>query len=361
MSDLPPPDWYTDPEDPAQYRYWDGSQWTDHRSPRHTAPSEQAGASGGHRGSGHRSIGDLLAGTWRTMTQNLRPLLIIYAVVAVVYLAGEEAVRRGYDEVFGDTVGVLFNELASIDPDTGSEEPDALLESRWNDVTDRLEGLDSSTLAAGVLLMAAGAVAVVAINIVEFAAFGQFTVARLNGRQLTAARALRAGLRRLLRIIGVGLMLLVMWCAAMMVATLAAGLLTLASGVLGAVLSAAVLVMAVLVMVVGAAPLAVLTVMTAAAGPATPSMRYARDLLRGAYWATLGRIALLVVLSIALTVPVLVAGEVIGLFSDPLARVALVGLSVFPEVLSSIAFFTLYHDLGGQHADIAEPSASPAN
>src|SRR3979409_2286752 len=28
-----PPDWYPDPEQPGQLRYWDGSQWTEHRSP----------------------------------------------------------------------------------------------------------------------------------------------------------------------------------------------------------------------------------------------------------------------------------------------------------------------------------------
>ncbi len=30
MSD---PGWHPDPEDPAQVRYWDGAQWTEHRSP----------------------------------------------------------------------------------------------------------------------------------------------------------------------------------------------------------------------------------------------------------------------------------------------------------------------------------------
>ncbi|MXW88833.1 MAG: DUF2510 domain-containing protein, partial [Acidimicrobiaceae bacterium] len=34
VSDLPPADWYTDPEDESQYRYWDGSSWTEHRAPR---------------------------------------------------------------------------------------------------------------------------------------------------------------------------------------------------------------------------------------------------------------------------------------------------------------------------------------
>ena len=34
MSDvLPSANWYEDPEDPLQWRYWDGSTWTDFRHP----------------------------------------------------------------------------------------------------------------------------------------------------------------------------------------------------------------------------------------------------------------------------------------------------------------------------------------
>jgi hypothetical protein len=29
-----PADWYDDPHDPSQLRYWDGRQWTEHRSPK---------------------------------------------------------------------------------------------------------------------------------------------------------------------------------------------------------------------------------------------------------------------------------------------------------------------------------------
>ena len=351
MTDLPPPDWYTDPEDAAQYRYWDGSQWTDHRAPRHSSPSE------GSSPSRHRSIRNLLTGTWRMATQNWRPLLIIYAVVAIVYLAGEQAVRVGYGDVFGDTLGVLISDLESLDPNAEAEETGAVLEGSWNDLTDRLRGLGSSTLVAGVLLMVVGGVAVVAINIVEFAAFGQFTMARLSGRRMGAAQALRAGLGRLLRLIGVGLMLLAMFVAALMVASLVAGLLSLASGALAAGL-AVVMLLAVLVLAVGATPLAGLALMTAAVGPAAPSVRYARDLLRGTYWATLGRMVLIAVLSVAATVPALVAGEFLGLFNDFLGRVALVGLGLVPEVLGAIAYFTVYHDLGGESADPAVPPAA---
>ena len=41
MSDLPPANWYPDPEVPGQQRYWDGTQWTEHR-----APGQGAGAAG---------------------------------------------------------------------------------------------------------------------------------------------------------------------------------------------------------------------------------------------------------------------------------------------------------------------------
>ncbi|MEZ5243762.1 MAG: DUF2510 domain-containing protein [Acidimicrobiales bacterium] len=42
MTDIPA-GWYNDPEDAAQLRYWDGLQWTDHRSP---VPTHQNVASG---------------------------------------------------------------------------------------------------------------------------------------------------------------------------------------------------------------------------------------------------------------------------------------------------------------------------
>lgn len=47
MSDLPPANWYPDPEDPSQQRYWDGTQWTEHRAPAAgSAPSASQPAGG---------------------------------------------------------------------------------------------------------------------------------------------------------------------------------------------------------------------------------------------------------------------------------------------------------------------------
>jgi hypothetical protein len=31
---MPPPGWHPDPNDPTQWRWWDGEEWTDKRSPR---------------------------------------------------------------------------------------------------------------------------------------------------------------------------------------------------------------------------------------------------------------------------------------------------------------------------------------
>ena len=31
--ELPAPNWYPDPADPQQWRYWDGQTWTDHHAP----------------------------------------------------------------------------------------------------------------------------------------------------------------------------------------------------------------------------------------------------------------------------------------------------------------------------------------
>lgn len=41
MPSNPPAAWYPDPVDAAQYRFWDGQQWTEHRAPAKTGPSQQ--------------------------------------------------------------------------------------------------------------------------------------------------------------------------------------------------------------------------------------------------------------------------------------------------------------------------------
>lgn len=75
MSDVPS-GWYDDPEDPAQYRYWDGTQWTEHRAPRTTgsaaaAPSDGSGA-----------VGE----GWTLLRRNWVAMLIVNLVTLAAYI-----------------------------------------------------------------------------------------------------------------------------------------------------------------------------------------------------------------------------------------------------------------------------------
>ena len=64
-----PPDWYSDPEDESQYRYWDGSAWTQHRAPRHVAQQRP-----------------LLRGPGKLIGDSVRTLLSQYRGCSVVAL-----------------------------------------------------------------------------------------------------------------------------------------------------------------------------------------------------------------------------------------------------------------------------------
>lgn len=46
MADAPPPNWYPDPDDPSQQRWWDGQRWAHHRRPTVTAPPGPAPTAG---------------------------------------------------------------------------------------------------------------------------------------------------------------------------------------------------------------------------------------------------------------------------------------------------------------------------
>jgi hypothetical protein len=39
---LPPPAWFPDPQDPSQWRWWDGTKWTEHQAPRQSTQVEVA-------------------------------------------------------------------------------------------------------------------------------------------------------------------------------------------------------------------------------------------------------------------------------------------------------------------------------
>jgi hypothetical protein len=54
--ELAPPGWYQDPQAADMQRYWDGTQWTEHRSPRQRVAESPAGWTwSGPRSRAHRN------------------------------------------------------------------------------------------------------------------------------------------------------------------------------------------------------------------------------------------------------------------------------------------------------------------
>jgi hypothetical protein len=58
-----PAGWYVDPQDATQFRYWDGAQWTEHRSPRGPTSTDQLGQAANDLADG-LSMGFSAVGTW---------------------------------------------------------------------------------------------------------------------------------------------------------------------------------------------------------------------------------------------------------------------------------------------------------
>jgi hypothetical protein len=58
-----PAGWYVDPQDATQFRYWDGTQWTEHRSPRGPTTTDQINQAAGDLADG-LSRGFTAVGTW---------------------------------------------------------------------------------------------------------------------------------------------------------------------------------------------------------------------------------------------------------------------------------------------------------
>lgn len=95
-----PAAWYDDPEDPAQYRYWDGSEWTEHRAPKH-APAPP------------RSRGGVVAETWHLGKQTVGPLVGIAALYILALLPAIIVVGIGAAQSLDPGLGEIIDEMTS--------------------------------------------------------------------------------------------------------------------------------------------------------------------------------------------------------------------------------------------------------
>lgn len=327
MSDQPPADWYTDPEDESLYRYWDGSIWTEHRAPRHADADDESGsAPGGLRGPGEL-IGDsfsLMRRQWRGCAAAALVTISTQVVLGVLMLFAANEILMG-------ELGEIWERFTAPDFDPTTPENEEYLASLEYDLS-----------------LANFAPVVVALLVVWFASnvakatVTRLTLADLRGRAPSVSVVVRQALRRVPRLMGVDLQLLVLAIAAVTIVVLA--------GVAAPVLLILVLPALVAAIMLSTAIIS-LAYVVASAGPVGGSLRYAVRLVRTRFWAVLGRMLLIILIILAMSLGIsLLAG---------LATASLGSLSLLTQVINTLvgavlgilaiaASAIIYDDLGGE-------------
>ena len=330
MSDQPPADWYTDPEDESQYRYWDGSAWTEHRAPRHAEPDldSDAGADG------LRGPGELIGNSFSLIVRQWRGC----AVATAISLAGQILFLVASLVTLN---GILKGEVFEIwdratDPAFDPEAPDQV---------DYFESLEFDfSVRLFVPLAIAALIVWVASNVMK-AAVTRLALADLHGRALSVPDALRQALSRVRRLMGLDLQIFALVAVLAVLSVLIVAVAFAANPVLLVFMIPVVLAAVALTVVV--IPLAYAV---ASAGPSEGSLRYATRLVRGRAWAVLGRMLLIMGAVIAVSIGVGLAFAVPAVFFEGLlvaSQIVQTVIGVALGVVVLVAAAILYDDLGG--------------
>ena len=328
MSDLPPADWYTDPEDEAQYRYWDGSSWTEHRAPRIADPDGESGDAP----DGLRGPSQLVADTFSLTGRRWRPCV----AVALIYILGQIAwvvllIVSAGDILMGE-LGEVFDRISQPGFDPSDPQHQAYFESLEVD----LAPINFVPAVLGLLALW------VASNVMR-AAVTRIALSDLHDRAVTTSDTLRQAMRRVPRLMGFDLIvaaILLLVAVAIVLAGIGAPLLLIP--LIPAVIAGAVYAVVVLPMAYA----------TASAGPRTWSLPYGARLVRGRFWATLGRMLLVLLLllavSLAAGVVFTVAGTAGGTALELVAQLSQTVVGAGLAVVGIVAAAILYDDLGGE-------------
>ena len=328
MSDLPPADWYPNPNDDRQYRYWDGESWTEHYAPRRI-------------GNKPRPTGELINDSVAMLRRHWRVYIAVAAVGAVVAAIVTELGSRAWidsiDRALGGELQEIMDRITSPDFDPTTQEAADYFSSISFD-----PGLGALGRAAlGFLLM-------VVAPCFGVASVARAAVAHLRGRTPTTSDALLGGLGRLGRVLGVLLQIWAAIAAVGMVVAVSAFLsllliipLGLAAGVLG----------------VATFPVWSLAGTTAAVGPKTPSLRYTFSLVKAAYWPAFGRLLVIILLAMAVVLAISMSifaisprGELIATGGWLIVNMVGNALATVVALIATIPSVLVYRDLGGEIA-----------
>lgn len=269
MSDLPPAGWYDDPENPAVYRYWDGTVWTDHRSPRTPPP----GAGGGT--SPWQLVPDafnLLGRHWRVLIAIALPFIALSVIaLGLFYLGAGGAFEPDIDEIIDRFTDPGF------DP-TNDPEDDAFVDS-----------IEFHPNAAVILVWLVGGLAWLLATMLGPVTMTVYLLGARAGRAPPVGETYRRSLRRLPRIIGVALL----WTLAYF-ATIIGVVVVLVVSTLITPFTLLVTIPAIVAAVIWLWPVATLAFTALVATPrGTPPARTAFNLVRGRWAPTAGRVLIL--------------------------------------------------------------------
>ncbi len=328
---LPPADWYDDPENARQYRYWDGTQWTEHRSPK-GLPAPPGRRSDDSAGSIFGKVFALLASTWREA-------VIVAVPIAIGTLVGAGLIYFGVNDAVNVDVQELLDRVTTpgFDPDSGDDK--IFIDSI--DVT--VSGTAIVTTLIGAIVWTLGA----SLSVLGLS---RLFVAANNGVEIGPGAALRGGLHRIPR-----LLLLVLQAAA---AILAVSIVMAIVGVIAPVVLLLV-VPATLAIMVWLAPYMTVALVATAAGPRQVGViATTRSAMAGRWRHVVLRLLLLVLLGIGLGLP-------IGAVSNAVFAVSLWGYALltalvqaFQMVVSGAGYTIIYDGIDAPVDPELTPSAT---
>ena len=328
MSELPPADWYTDPDDESQYRYWDGSAWTEHRAPRHADPDEDPDDAAG----GLRGPGQLIANTFSLTRRRWRGCAAVALIYIVSQVVAVVLVIVSASDILMGELGEVWDRVTEPGVDLTEPEHEAYFRSLEFD----LAPINFVPALLGLLAFW------VASNVMQ-AAVTRIALGDLRDQPPTTSDALKQALRRMPRLIGLDLQIVAIFLLAVLAVTFAG---------IGAPPLLLALIPAFIVGFVYAFIITPLAYAVASAGPRRWSLPYGARLVRGRFWATLGRLLVVFLVLLAVSLPVGLVFTVVGTSAGPVfewvSQLVQTVVGAALAVVGLVAAAILYHDLGGE-------------